>query len=221
MACPSAGSGDEPFASTDAIFEYAAQCRLFVAYLDGSSYHHHHQQGEDGSDADGTKKLTSGDRRRMNTRPLFRRWIDDFVPRCRATATAATTATMTREEMRAEVFARFPAAGVEYAATLRIWRGERQAEQVWTGLIKGRVPTNLDPQYRGLVCSALRKIILRGDTSFGIVPSASLRAADGEWLMDEVGRFVDANWQAVGVVASRIQHDQYLESKKRKAAASS
>ncbi len=73
------------------VYEYVARCRLFVLHdwddADDADDAPQQRQLSNNSDDDKAivarqkKRLKANDRRRMNSRPLFRNWIDDFLPR--------------------------------------------------------------------------------------------------------------------------------------------
>ncbi|GAP86333.2 hypothetical protein SAMD00023353_1800760 [Rosellinia necatrix] len=182
-----AGQWEAPFARDEDVFEYAATCRLFWVRPahDDDNNNNNGGAGEEGTEegpAADRRKLKSNDRRRMEYRPLFRKWIDEFLPACRAAGRSGggggggggTSATMpTRDAVRAQAFARFPGAAPAYAARLAAWRAATQRQALWRDVIKPAVPA-ADPgggleaqQRRGCCCAALKKIILAGDDGFG------------------------------------------------------
>lgn len=139
------------------------------------------------------KKYKANDRRRMKFRPVYRIWVEEFLPRCRAEGlfrpplppspaepNAATTSTSTsttttsdhaRLVVRDEAFARFPGAGAEYAVRLHEWRAERQRDEILRSVIKGEIPSSStsdsDPAYRACLVRALREILLPGEQQQG------------------------------------------------------
>ena len=70
--------------------------------------------------------------------------------------------------------------------------------------------------WRSCVAKALKKVIMQGDESFGVVAPAHLR--DGRGLYDEeaVRDFVRASWKRVGDVAWVINRQRYRESLDKK-----
>lgn len=66
---PMEGYWDQPFPSADDMFDYIASYRLM--YIAPTAPE---------PDA---KSLKSNDRRRMKQRPIFKKWMDEFVPECR------------------------------------------------------------------------------------------------------------------------------------------
>ncbi|KAI1503809.1 hypothetical protein F5X99DRAFT_417070 [Biscogniauxia marginata] len=218
---------EEPFGSMQEVFEYAATCRLFWVRP-------HTTDNDAADDWDGTAdkcKLKSNDRRRMNHRPLFRQWIDEFIPQCRASGrfTTGPAATTTRAQVRDEAFAAFPGVEREYFARLREWRVQCQRERLWRDVIKPALPTaeHEEPSdkslhYRGCAASALKKIIMSDDRSFGIEPpGASLRDGGGGGgdtaLFDEdkVRAWVAAHWREVGDAAWKRNHALHAKKMKK------
>jgi len=88
-----------------------------------------------------------------------------------------------------------------YNTRLREFRLQRSVDET-KGLIKGLIP-DLENQYRACVMSAMRKIILEDDTSFGLARPAALRV-DGVYDAGAVRDFIIENWEQVGEVAWEI-----------------
>lgn len=196
---------EEPFASDEDIFEYAATCRLFwVTPPD---------VGAEGGDEDLTeaalaRKLKSNDRRRMSYRPIFRKWIEEFIPACRASGRFASPP-LTRDEVRQDVFEYFPGVQSIYDSTLTEWRVQRQREELWKAVIKPVVPDDVGPERRSCCLSALKKIILDANDSFdGILALPNLKDKDGLFDEDAVRVWVGENWQRVMDVAWRINQER-------------
>ncbi|TEY83994.1 hypothetical protein BOTCAL_0023g00150 [Botryotinia calthae] len=99
------------FSTQQEMFEYAATCRMFwvrdVAEdeADGGATGIIAERGQEGG-AEGKKKLKHNDRQRLIKRPIFRAWIDEFIPMCHEEGKYSDTK-ITREQIRDEVFERF------------------------------------------------------------------------------------------------------------------
>lgn len=202
------GQWDHPFDSYEDLFNYVATCRFFYVSphpsgtaSDGDAQDGPEQlklpqeldaHGRPSSAAHGgtRKSINANDRRRTNSRPLFRAWVDEFIPRCRAAglyppppppppplddaSTAASTDTKEdlRNTVRDECFARFPAAALEYGQRLAAWRKERHRLAL-VEAIKAAVPAEdceRLPGYnngrgcsRAVIIAALRKVVLDED----------------------------------------------------------
>ncbi|KAH6854372.1 hypothetical protein B0I37DRAFT_336283 [Chaetomium sp. MPI-CAGE-AT-0009] len=215
------GFWDEPFGSVDALFDYAMTCRLFYVRdtSDGDVEGDADEVGVVGGEV-GRKKLKSNDRRRMKGRPVYRRWINEFIPGLRAEGKFIRKGPGTSvEEMRAlvrdQAFDRF-LVEVEYTRRLREWQQKRNGEQM-KSLIKELVPSTMEPQRRACAVSALKKIIVENDASFGF-DSSGLRGADGLCDTDLVRRFVRDNLEQVGRVGWARQQQRAQESMRLKAA---
>ncbi|KAI1762962.1 hypothetical protein GGR53DRAFT_394497 [Hypoxylon sp. FL1150] len=221
---------EEPFASVDDLFEYAATCRLFrVRPPPGADEENgttettkndddtpdRIEKPEGGGEV-GMARLKSNDRRRMNQRPVFRRWVDEFVPSCRdAGSRFAARPPATRDSVRTEAFARFPGARQAYEERLAGWRRERQRQTLWRDVIKASVPESgnpVDRHWRSNAAGALKKIVLLDDYGLGVRPDASLRDG-GSGLYDEerVRRFVVENWEEVGRRAWKENQARFAE----------
>lgn len=215
------GFWDRPFRSVDALFDYAMTCRLFYVRdtPDGDAEGDADEAGVVGGEV-GRKRLKSNDRRRMKGRPIYRRWINEFIPGLRAEGKfVRENPGSSIEEMRAQVrdqaFDRF-LVEAEYTRRLREWQQKKNGEQMKT-LIKELVPSTMEPQRRACVVGALKKIIVENDTSLGF-DSSGLRGADGLCNADLVSRFIRDNLVEVGRAGWAIQQQRAQESMQLKAA---
>jgi hypothetical protein len=216
------GFWSDPFESVDALFDYTTTCRLFWVREtpDGEGEDEANEVGVIGGEQ-GRKRLKANDRRRMKGRPVYRRWVDEFIPGLRAQrrfirSGPGTSVEEIRAAVRSEAFARF-FVEPEYKRRLREWRLKREGEQA-KALIKEVVPSSgLDPQFRSVLVSAMRKILLEGDTSFGIAAPPDLKDADGFYDMQIIRSFVEKNWEPVSEVAWEIQRQKAQEAMRLKA----
>ncbi|WYZ42691.1 hypothetical protein EsH8_VI_000390 [Colletotrichum jinshuiense] len=206
---------DGPFSSRNDMYEYAAQCRMFVVRpgddagpAAGSST----ASGSNSQDTEpGSKKLNSKDRKRMNSRPGFSKWIEEFLPRCRAETRFMEERT-SRQAVREEAFQRF---GVEKEYMGRLSEFMRkQSQETILAHIKELVPaaTPGDPQscqYRGCLMKALKKIIFEGDKSYGVVPETTLEDDLGFMIQEKATRFVSDNLDAIGKAAMAKHYEHY------------
>ncbi|KAM0806831.1 hypothetical protein AB5N19_07168 [Seiridium cardinale] len=205
---------EEQFHSMEDVFEYAATSRFFwVKPADGDETADSDGDREVGGDFR-KKNLKSNDRRRMGQRPLFRKWIEEFLPKCREEGRFMIQA-LSRAETAEVAFQRF---GVRetYKTQLLDFQKQRQKEVLWKDVIKPAIPTDLDPRFRGCAAGALKKIIMEGDASFEILPRNLLKDENGFYLEDEVRRFVEDNWKAAGDAAWAKNHTRFLESQAAK-----
>jgi hypothetical protein len=226
------GQWEEPFACDEDVFEYAATCRLFYvneteetgaragAVVDGEINPKADEGNNDGSGAAYKRHLKANDRRRMAYRPLFRKWVDEFLPACRASGrfTSSSMSPPTRTTVREEAFEYFPSVQATYERRIKEWNAKRQLEILWKAIIKPAVPLGtMDNHQRGVCASALKKIIIHGDDSFdGIVAPASLKDEDGLFNELAVQTWVENNWRAVSNVAWEAQKKSYVEKMERK-----
>ncbi|PKS06695.1 hypothetical protein jhhlp_006769 [Lomentospora prolificans] len=223
------GYWEEPFDSSDDLYEYAATSPFFWIrpippetadkLVDDPSVSSPAAQQ---AIAEDRKALKANDRRRMNTRPCYRGWIEDFIPRCRAEGRFFTKR-CTRESVRTEIFSKFPIEA-EYNQKRKDHLIRRQREVIWNKHIKGYLqglPTyeELNPTYRGCMLKGLKRIILEDDRSYGIVPDKAFRDDEGYYLMDRVDEYVQTQHEAVGDAAmarNNAKYEKILEEKKRK-----
>ncbi|POR33892.1 Uncharacterized protein TPAR_05908 [Tolypocladium paradoxum] len=205
---------DEPFEDAQAMYEYVAQCRMFsVPPLKPA------QDRKDAS-ADDLEKLKSNDRRRMQQRTAFRSFFDEFVVQCRS-AGRFPERRASREQITMEAFARFNVEA-EFTARRDAFLLDKQKETIWTKLIKGSIPLpqQSDPQeimYRSCLVKALKRIILEGDTSYGVRPDESFKDGDGFYLFENVVDFINRHKDEVGEAATKRQNARYAEHMRSKA----
>jgi hypothetical protein len=210
----------EPFESVDALFDYATTCRLFWVYEAPEDDVEDETGGAGVIGGDqGRKKLKSNDRSRMKGRPVYRRWINEFIPSLRAQGKfmredRSTSTHQARAAVRDEAFACFFVEG-EYKGRLKDWRLKREAEEM-KSLIKSLIPSTLDPQYRACLISAMKKIVMEGDLSFGIAPQSAHRDVDGFYNTEIAGNFVRDTWQQVGKAAWENQKQKAQEAMRLK-----
>ncbi|KAI1073965.1 hypothetical protein F5B20DRAFT_475552 [Whalleya microplaca] len=220
------GRWEEPFRSTQEVFEYATTCRLFWvrpesdSEVDGVGGDVGGEEGGAAGAMGGTfepQTLKSNDRRRMKYRPLYRAWVDEFLPSCRASGRFATSLdSPTRDSVREEALTRFSGARVEYKTRLLEWRKLRQKEMLWKDVIKEALPETLEPWWRSCCAAALKKIIMQDDKSFGFTPSEPLRDADGMYVESRVRSFVERSWKQIGDEAWKQNHDRFEARKTAK-----
>lgn len=232
------GEWETPFASVDEMFEYAARCRWFILWPREVEDSH---PGEEDHEAEAAAavpaaaaaaafrdKLKSNDRARMRQRPIFARWVEEFVPSCMATgrcvvdpfADPKRTRASVREEVRALAFATFPGVEDGYNNQLAAWTKEKARIFVKNTLIKKDMclpdsiahvlPTpqegggrmgDIEKVWRGVLRSALIKIVVEGDESFDGIELPKLRDEKGVLIVDEVKAFIADNWETIGRVA--------------------
>ncbi|KAI0882822.1 uncharacterized protein GGS22DRAFT_195550 [Annulohypoxylon maeteangense] len=199
---------EEPFASDEDLFRYATTCRLFWVRPEQHDIH----ASTESSEVD-KSKLKANDRRRMSSRSVFRKWVDEFLPACRNAGLFAVQ-NATRDSVRAEAFECFPGTRHIYEARLREWNLERQRQTLWRNVIKASAPkipegkeeTISDKCWHGQVASAFKKIIMQDNYSLGIRPLTPLRDASGFYNEERVKQFVVDNWEKVGDAISKKQH---------------
>ncbi|PNY25122.1 Uncharacterized protein TCAP_04937 [Tolypocladium capitatum] len=206
---------EEPFQDAQAMYEYVVQCPMFsVPPLKPA------QDRKDAS-ADDLEKLKSNDRRRMQQRPAFRGFFDEFVVQCRSAGRFPERRT-SRVQITKEAFARFNVEG-EFKARRDAFLLDKQKETIWNKLIKGSIPVpqQSDPEainYRSCLVKALKRIILEDDESYGVRPDGSFKGEDGFYSFENVVEFVDRYQDTVGEAAMQRQNARYSEHKRAKAA---
>lgn len=139
---------ENPFKSVNDLFEYAASCKWFMLWpsdKDSEEEGTSREDTEDGADKktqDELKKLKTKERSRMKQRPVFARWVDEFVPACRAKGRSVVsnpkerTMETVRNEVREQAFKAFPGSEAAYNSKLADWNKEKTRIYVRNGLIK-------------------------------------------------------------------------------------
>ncbi|KAI1214168.1 uncharacterized protein F4807DRAFT_406989 [Annulohypoxylon truncatum] len=204
---------EEPFASDEDLFEYATTCRLFWVRPDPEDKQAPTESGEVDKN-----KLKANDRRRMNSRPVFRKWINEFLPACRVAGLFAVQ-NATRDSVRAEAFEYFPGTQHTYETQLREWNLERQRQTLWRNVIKASTPklpdgkeeTPADKCWHGQVANAFKKIIMQDNYSLGIQPSEPLQDVTGFFNEEKVKQFVVDNWEQVSEAVRKANKKQYTD----------
>ena len=231
------------FESQDEMFAYAAGCRMFwvkekleigegegdvvgevPSSIDGGGDEKADSngdgsatvnEGQEGGTA-GKKKLKHNDRQRLEKRPIFRSWIEDFIPHCRAKGLYITMQT-SREQIREEAFVKFGVQEV-YERRLREWNMEKHKDELWRGVIKATVPVEeVDPQFRAASVKYLKGVIMEGGFWEGKTVKASERNDDGKWDFEKVRTFVVESWEEAGRLGLAAQQKRAVENMKAKA----
>lgn len=239
-----AGEWDKPFTSVTELFEYAAGCRWFTLEPREDKRDHENDDVNAKQKAldDARRKLKSNDRQRMRQRPIFARWVEDFVPGCQASGRfvgrSHRTHDSVRDDVRAAAFGAFPGAEEAYTTRLAGWHREKTRIFVKTKLIKldmalpdsiahalprpqegGGSVEDIEKCWRRVLRSALTRILLQDYQEFeGIVPP-QLRDLHGVLLVDDVKEWITENWEAVGRIAWRENCARAAESFRIKKAA--
>jgi len=215
------GFWSEPFKSVDALFDYTTTCRLFQVRStpEGHAQEDANEAGVVGGE-EGQKRLKANDRRRMASRPVYRSWVNEFIPHLCAEGKflskyPGVSISEMRDMVRNEAFARF-LVEADYKARLREWQFKKDSEQV-KSLIKELVPTTMDPQRRACAVGALKNIIMESDASFGF-DFAGLRRGDGLYDTDAVRNFVRDHLDEVTRIAWTRQQQRAQEAMRSKAA---
>ncbi|KAI0165989.1 hypothetical protein GGR57DRAFT_496269 [Xylariaceae sp. FL1272] len=207
----------KPFDSEQELYEYATTCRFFWVSIGAVRPV---TEGLDETDiTEDKKKLKSNDRRRMTYRPVFRKWVEEFIPSLRtSTALSFPSEPQSRDLIRLQAFEKFPASKMQYDKVLCQWQLSNQRTRITNDIIKVNVPDELDPHRRGCCISALKKIILDGDESFaGIqVPLSCKDTITGLFDEEQIKSWVQTHWKHVSAAAWHKQQERAKASAKRK-----
>jgi hypothetical protein len=213
------------FESRREMFEFAAGCRMFFVKEKekdveeggegvGDVVGEVEVGGQEGGEK-GKKKLKHNDRQRMAKRPIFREWIEEFIPLLREEGRSGECR-VTRDQIRDEAFERW---GVrkEYEERLKAWRSARHEDELWREVIKGSIPEDVDPVVRGAAIRQLKAVIMEGEEWDGSIPEAAKKNEEGFHDLNVVRSFVLENWQKAGKVGWERQQKRALEGMKAKA----
>jgi hypothetical protein len=207
------------FGSREELFQYAATCRMFwikeeIENGEAEGDVVGEIEGQEGGEK-GKKKLKHNDRQRMEKRPMFKAWIDEFIPECREQGIFGNTK-ITREEIQADAFSKF---GIkeEYETRLKEWRLARHIDNLWRDVIKGCVPIeDVDPALRAAALRTLKATIMEGVEFDGTVPKAAEKDDEGFYDVNEVRAFVLGNWEKAGRIGLQRQEAKAIEAMKAK-----
>ncbi|KAH8662979.1 hypothetical protein BGZ60DRAFT_433002 [Tricladium varicosporioides] len=203
------------FESREEMFQFASNFRMFWVKTEGGEGDVVGEIGGQEGGEEGKKKLKHNDRQRMNKRPIFRAWIDEFIPKCRASGKYGA-AKVTREQIQDEAFESF---GVkeEYEIRLKDWKMVRHKDELWRNVIKGSLPEDMDPALRGAATRYLKCIIMEGEPFDGQVVEAANVDEDGFYDLDKVRNFVQQNWERAGEIGWERQQIKAKETMRIKA----
>ncbi|CAK7204681.1 hypothetical protein SEUCBS139899_007440 [Sporothrix eucalyptigena] len=202
---------EKPFSSTTSLFAYATTSRFFLL----PDYTTESENAASGVTTD-LSALKANDRRRLLYRPLFRQWATEYVPALTTANFRGPQPPATRESVRDAAYAYFPGTEAQYEAARTSWLRERHLLAIRTAA-KESVPAELPSQYRGLVCSAVRKHLgLVMDNNDGDNNAAEDSAA--KWTVDGIKAHVAANWTAISEAVFPVEHAQYRASQEAKSA---
>lgn len=170
-----------PFPDAETMFQYISKCNMFWVPPDYNL------------DCE-LASAKSNDRQRLTHRPIYRRWVYEFKPRCRDQGLYSEVPT-TREAVKNKAFETFKIE-TEYHQRLRDFIFEKQKKDIIKE-IKNVFPLPADPtdqkaiQMRSLQVKASKEIIIdRVDVSYyNIVAPNGLRLPNGLFNMERVGAF--------------------------------
>lgn len=223
------GEREKPFKSVNDLFEYAASCKWFMLWPKDEEL----------------EEEKARDRARVGKRPIFKRWADEFIPACRAKGRFTVsnpqerTRAAVRDEVRKEAFSTFPGSEAEYKSALADWNKEKTRILVKNKIIKENecLPADVKPalpaprehvedmdaylrdlerNWRAMLRSALAKIIIDDDDTFGGIDPPRLRDAEGVLKVEDVREWIRQNWEKVGKAAWELNCERSRESTERK-----
>ena len=187
------------------MFEYVASSRFFTT-----------RPREEVDEEEGKVKHRN---RRNSRRPLFVRWKEDFLPRASAEG-KYDRAVPSRDEIREEAFIKWPPARGLYEEKAKAFEVERQLKEVGK-LIRDGVPVDVEALglpfgTRGAAVRGLKKIVVEGDETYGVVLPEGVRSEDGGWSLEEVEKFVEERWVEVGRVGLARGFGRMVEKREAK-----
>ncbi|KAF4976031.1 hypothetical protein FZEAL_7249 [Fusarium zealandicum] len=199
LGLPSGDFWHEPFKSLNEMFEYVAICPMFWVPP---------QVDEE----EESQSLRSNDRRRMKQRPAYRKWVEEFKPRCRAEGRFARERT-TRDEVRQMATDRFTIRD-KYEKTKFEFIVDRQKLHIRNEIIKKLCPAPEDRAdkhgilYRGCLVKALKEIICDAEDKYKIHAPSTILDNEGYYIMERVEAFIAHYKDAIGARAMEMHHGQ-------------
>jgi hypothetical protein len=218
------------FRSKEEMFEYATGCSMFwvakevdKSEFDGDAAGETESAvtqdigGQEGGEKE-KKKLKHNDRQRISKRPIFKAWIEEFIPRCRERGVFGN-ARASRDQIRQEAFTVF-SVKEEYETRLKAWKLMKHQDDLWRVVIKGCVPMeNVDHAFRAAAIRTLKATIMEGLEFDGMIPQAAAKDQDGFYDPEEVRQFVLENWQRagrIGLARQEVRASEVMKAKKAK-----
>ena len=215
------------FKSEDEMFRYAAKNRMFWVREEDESLGEgdvvvkgeSELLAQEGGDA-GKKKLKHNDRQRMAKRPIFRAWINDFIPVLRKEG-GPRAPTVTREQVRDEALEKFGVREI-YETRLKEWQLARHLEELKRDIIKGEIPLveNIPvpdgASFRSAAVRMLTDVIMGGEKFDGKSPPAARKTEQGFYDIELVRDFVRKNWRRAGELGLERQRARANEAMKAK-----
>lgn len=199
---------EHPFETAEAMFRYAISCKFFsLAQLTPRSEHLL------GSDIE-PSALKASERRRLKQRPVYRKFMEEFLPECRKRPEHHLEP-YTREVVKDMAFATFSAkVQDDFNATLREYSLEKHKRNIMA-VIQDQIPPSGDDDvmgtcYRTNLVKAMKRVILDGDERYGVKPE--FRVTD-DWGYDNVGQVIDfikENRDRIGEHAMKASHAYYM-----------
>ncbi|PFH54993.1 hypothetical protein XA68_11162 [Ophiocordyceps unilateralis] len=212
LSLPIARFWSGPFDEADDMYEFAAQCPMFSLSAQDDD-----DDDDDDDDGDKAPRNNAAYRRRIRRRPVFRRWVDDFQPRCRRHGRFLQPRT-SRERVTADILTRFPDTRAEFHSRRTAFLRQRQEASIRQHLIvvvaaeqqqqqQSMLSPRLMPTYRACLIKALASVVFHADETFPVtLPEEGFVGPDGLYVMDRVLAFLQHQSAAVGSAAWERHH---------------
>jgi hypothetical protein len=195
------------FESQEKMFQYATTTKMFWLKDDLDDLKEGDVAtdvipGQEGGDA-GKKKLKHNDRQKLAKRPVFRAWIEEFLPKLREEYGGPRDSKVTRTQMRDEVFEKF---GVReaYETRLKEWQLSQNLTMLKRDAIKGQLPPVEEipggHEFRAATLHKLNRVIHSGEEFDNTYPRAAKKDKYGFYDLDMVKSFVKENWRRAGEI---------------------
>ncbi|KAB5536608.1 hypothetical protein GE09DRAFT_333719 [Coniochaeta sp. 2T2.1] len=232
----SSGIWERPFDSAQEMFHYIASSRYFWVSApkqadnpfdmgDQSSMGNNNQPS-----AVDLSSLRSNDRRRMNQRRVYQRWMKEYIPSLYPSVRDGTfpntefnnlSTEAKRDLVRTDAFVHWPSARAEYQQVLARWRTDetirKQKSDIQMFIHDACLEHTQDELWRRCAVGALKKIIIKGESILGVA-APGLMNANGTYDMWQVDLYLDEHGVAIGKKAWEAQAANYkahLEDKAR------
>jgi hypothetical protein len=190
------------FESQEKMFQYASTTKLFwikeeTNLNEGDVLTGVNLEQEDG-DA-GKKELKHSDRQKLAKRPVFKTWMEEFIPRLREQG-GSRDSKFTRTQIRDEAFEKFGVKEV-YETRLKEWQLSENLMALKRD-IRGKIPPVEEiPEghlFRAAAIRKLTRVITDGAEFDDTYPRAAEKDENGLYDLDKVKSFVTENWRRAG-----------------------
>ena len=186
-----------PFESVEEMFKFLQSCRFF----DPAQGQEKARGGDAAPSSAGNNESKSDwskkQRVKLRKRDIFRKWVDEFLPRCRETGvTAAASAGMTRDEMVEQALGVFVHARDEYYRRLTDGIKEIRERNFWK-TVRQSVSEVAEGLRLGVVMRGIKREVVTQAEGKDVRDMNAMQKAFVEGRAEEVEEWVKRDWEDI------------------------